>query len=269
MATVDFIPASLNAIVGTNLESQADYASDSRRTNGEQTGIASSARFNKISRQSTFIASVIANFMATNANTDVLDDGDLAGKITILQNAILQLTSIYALSSSLTAEIDRASSAESLLAPIYSPSLTGSPNATNASPSENSTRIATTAFVKQVLQVDYSIGEYSGYINCPGWLLAGIQIRWGVLSIVGSGKFTNSAFTFVQPFSNNCFLTLATPSTNSTHTPTSSGNNIVAIAYGGGAAGQPGVSGGTIRIDSNGADTLSGSYNVFYLALGN
>jgi microcystin-dependent protein len=59
---------------GTNLESQATYAADSSRTNGNQPGIASSKLINKAIRQATWIASQFAQYVVNTTGLDVLDD---------------------------------------------------------------------------------------------------------------------------------------------------------------------------------------------------
>ena len=60
---------------GTNLLSQGDYSVAADRTIGNQPGVASSKLVNKAIRQSSFIASQIAQFVTNKSGVDVLDDG--------------------------------------------------------------------------------------------------------------------------------------------------------------------------------------------------
>lgn len=59
---------------GTNLETQSDYAADAARTSGNQPGIASSKLNNKALRQSSYIASQLAQFLSNQTTTDILDN---------------------------------------------------------------------------------------------------------------------------------------------------------------------------------------------------
>lgn len=59
-----------------NVETQADYAIDALRTNGNQPGVAVSAFNNKALRQACWIASVLSQFIVNSSGSDVLDDGN-------------------------------------------------------------------------------------------------------------------------------------------------------------------------------------------------
>lgn len=71
-----------------NVMTQAAYAALAARITGFPSGIANSAQLNKVWRQSSFITSVLAQYIANQTGNDVLDDGDAAGKLTLLSNAI-------------------------------------------------------------------------------------------------------------------------------------------------------------------------------------
>jgi hypothetical protein len=71
-----------------NVMSQAAYTALAARTLGFQAGIANSSQLNKTWRQSAFMASVLAQYIANVTGNDVLDDGDAAGKLALLVNAI-------------------------------------------------------------------------------------------------------------------------------------------------------------------------------------
>lgn len=131
MPTNDFLPFATGG--GANVETQAAYAADPNRTSGFQTGVAPSAPFNKVWRQAAFMAAVVANVIFTTLGVDVLDDGDLADKSTLLVNTIKSIVSTvgYAL--------------------LASPAFTGTPTApTVAGTTDSSTKISTTAFVQAV-----------------------------------------------------------------------------------------------------------------------
>lgn len=83
--TVDFLPFATGS--GANVEDQAAFAVDGSTTNGFSSGIASSAKFNKILRQSSFVGAAIANWISQQLNISIADDGDLAGFITKFKNA--------------------------------------------------------------------------------------------------------------------------------------------------------------------------------------
>jgi len=63
---------------GTNLLTQSEYAIAADRTVGNQPGVASSKLVNKAIRQSAFITSQIAQYLANKLNANVLDDADVA-----------------------------------------------------------------------------------------------------------------------------------------------------------------------------------------------
>lgn len=89
MASSDFLAWAI--AIGANVEPQADYAADAALGPGVNTGVALSPLFNKSMRQATFFSAVISNFIVNQLSANVVDDGDVNGKITQFQNAILQL----------------------------------------------------------------------------------------------------------------------------------------------------------------------------------
>jgi hypothetical protein len=93
MATNNFKPFAAGA--GANVTAQADYEALTALVSGFTAGKASSAQVNKALRQSTAIASVLAQFIANTTGDDVLDNGDTA---TVLNNLIAALKTNGALS---------------------------------------------------------------------------------------------------------------------------------------------------------------------------
>ncbi len=88
MATNDFKPFAIAP--SANVTNQADYAALPAVLSGFTAGVASSAQINKALRQSTVLASVLAQFISNQLSADVLDDGDTT---TLLNNLIAALNS--------------------------------------------------------------------------------------------------------------------------------------------------------------------------------
>lgn len=86
MAINDFKPFATG--VTANVMLQADYAVAAFLSEGFEAGIAQSQQLNKVWRQAAFMASVLAQYMATITGDDILDDGDVADKLAILTAAI-------------------------------------------------------------------------------------------------------------------------------------------------------------------------------------
>ncbi|EPL0492715.1 glycine-rich domain-containing protein [Citrobacter koseri] len=75
MAQNDFKPFAVAP--NANVTPQADWENLPALQSGFTTGKASSAQVNKAVRQSTFVASAIAQFISEKTNSDVLDNGDV------------------------------------------------------------------------------------------------------------------------------------------------------------------------------------------------
>jgi hypothetical protein len=73
MAPINDILAFCPTDTGTNLETQSDYLADTNRISGQKPGVASSKLNNKALRQTSYIASQLAQYLANQSNTDVLD----------------------------------------------------------------------------------------------------------------------------------------------------------------------------------------------------
>lgn len=86
MATNDFKPFAVGA--GANVMSQADWIALTALATGFQAGMASSAQVNKALRQSSVIASMIAQFTADSTGQDVLDNGNLPTLQAAFGNAV-------------------------------------------------------------------------------------------------------------------------------------------------------------------------------------
>lgn len=87
MSVNDFLPF-CPTDTGTNLLSEADYLAASDRTSGNKPGIASSKLNNKALRQSSYIASQLAQYVSNQTGEDVLDDATPAKLLAQFMNAL-------------------------------------------------------------------------------------------------------------------------------------------------------------------------------------
>ncbi len=94
MAQNNFKPFAIGN--NANVTAQADYEALAALATGFQSGKASSSQINKALRQSTTIASVLAQYISNLSGADVLDNGDTAGMLANLLLAIQQSTKNYA-----------------------------------------------------------------------------------------------------------------------------------------------------------------------------
>lgn len=95
MATNDFLPFATDS--GAAVDSQAVWASPSGyRPGGYTSGILTKEKLNKALRQSSQIASAVAQLMSDALNEDVLDDGDMAALVDQLQRAVPTLPTFAA-----------------------------------------------------------------------------------------------------------------------------------------------------------------------------
>lgn len=90
MATNDFKPFATGA--GANVTPQADWEALPALLSGFTAGKASSAKINKALRQSTVMASVLAQFISDSAGVDVLDNGNTAQILANLNTGMTALT---------------------------------------------------------------------------------------------------------------------------------------------------------------------------------
>ena len=85
---VDFLPFATQG--GANVQAQPDYAANTKVLTGFTSGIALSPQLNKTWRQGAFFSAVLAQIIATVRNEDVIDDGNLLGKIVQMWQMLLQ-----------------------------------------------------------------------------------------------------------------------------------------------------------------------------------
>lgn len=99
-------------------------------------------------------------------------------------------------------------------APLSSPALTGNPTATTQSNTDNSTRIATTAFVRNAMATIASAAGFdsgtsfaAGYVKLPSWL-GGFIFQWVNASVELGGPTSGS---WALDFPNTCLAAVPTP----------------------------------------------------------
>ncbi|SPA44826.1 hypothetical protein [Cupriavidus taiwanensis] len=85
MATNDFLVFGGGA--GANVITQVTYSGLAARTAGFSSGVAQSAQLNKVWRQSSIMAAVLAQFIGDISGQDVLDDGSTTAILTNLKAA--------------------------------------------------------------------------------------------------------------------------------------------------------------------------------------
>lgn len=86
MATNDFLVFGGGA--GANVITQVTYSGLAARTAGFSAGVAHSAQLNKVWRQSSVMAAVLAQFIADITGQDALDDGTTAALLTNLKAGV-------------------------------------------------------------------------------------------------------------------------------------------------------------------------------------
>lgn len=91
--TNDFLPF-CPTDTGTNLLTEADYAATSDRTSGNKPGVASAKLSNKALRQSSYVVSQIAQYLANQTGTDVLDDATPAKLLAQIQATLQFLPTV-------------------------------------------------------------------------------------------------------------------------------------------------------------------------------
>ncbi|HEI6987333.1 TPA: DNA-packaging protein, partial [Yersinia enterocolitica] len=86
----EILPFGLGA--ESNVMTQAEYEALAARSGGFSSGVAKSEQLNKVWRQSSFVVSVLADFIANQSGNDVLDNGNTAVLLANLELAIKTYT---------------------------------------------------------------------------------------------------------------------------------------------------------------------------------
>jgi hypothetical protein len=89
----DFLPFAVGS--GANVEAQSTWVSDAVLQSGFQSGIANSAQVNKVLRQASIIAAMIAQFIVDNSGQPAIDNGTTATLEANLKTGINALISAF------------------------------------------------------------------------------------------------------------------------------------------------------------------------------
>jgi hypothetical protein len=101
-----------------------------------------------------------------------------------------------------------------LLAPLASPALTGNPTAPTQADADNSTKLATTAWVRSAMSTIASAAGFAavfgtpGYIKLPSWL-GGFIVQWGMTGIFAADATFYDAYFYIA-FPNECLSVVMT-----------------------------------------------------------
>lgn len=176
----DFIPFAVGG--SANVISQATYAADTTLTQGGFTsGIATSAQLNKVWRQSSIMAAVIASFIVAETGQTAIDDGTTA---TLLAN--------------FTAAVNAASKNKIVLTD------TGTANAYAAANPVPLTALPTTTGFTQTVKIAHlntgtSTYAPDGLAAAPIYSLAGALLQGNELPVNGVATL----FSFIDPLLNS------------------------------------------------------------------
>jgi hypothetical protein len=185
MPTNDYLPFGTGP--GANVISQASFLSLAQRPSGFQSGIAQSAQLNKVWRQSSVVAAMIAQFTADNTNQNIIDDGNIPNLEALFKLAIQAVNR-----TKLSADLN-----------IY---VSPSGNASNTGLSPSSPLLS----INQALSLGYRNYDYNGNflrINlAPGVYNESVGIQGlpvGCPSIFMSGNNSNPQGTIINAVNSN------------------------------------------------------------------
>ncbi|MBS0430494.1 MAG: hypothetical protein JSR41_24675 [Proteobacteria bacterium] len=145
--------------------------------------------------------------------------------------------------------------------------LTGNPTATTQANSDNSTRIATTAWVRSAMATIASAAGFSSsfgassYVKFPSWL-GGLVVQWGSTVVITDGS-GNAAVTFPLTYPTAVRGTVAV----SGDSAVVSGAALLSMY----TTGWPTTSGFAVHVcnSTNAVSTASASVRVNWISLGN
>ena len=179
----DFLPFAVGS--GANVESQSSWAAETTLlANGFQSGIAPSAKFNKVMRQTSIMAAVLAQFIVQETGDAVIDDGTTA---TILANLTAAIHAVVgggggggatwgSITGVLGSQSDLQAALNALIVPNASTTVIGQ------------TRLATTA--------EATAGSAANIAVTP----AGLSTALGATSVVHTDQGYNTVGSFCFAF---------------------------------------------------------------------
>lgn len=150
--------------------------------------------------------------------------------------------------------VDNVNASLALMAPLASPVLTGDAKAPTPGTSDNDTSIATTAFVKNVL-------DAAGVHGSKKLVIGNVMIQWGTANInMGGAASATATVTFPTAFS-------ATPTNIQTNVQTGTGNKLMS-GLNSAAGNTPTATNFGLVVKTGDGTTSSASPTVHWLAIG-
>jgi hypothetical protein len=153
--------------VGANVETQAAYAADPAQNIGVGIGIARSALFNKIWRQSSMVAAMIANFTATYSGNYIYDDGNLTEFLNNFETAVKGVFPLQIVTGNVELYVNA------------STGLDTNNGLTAATPFQ------TLQKAWQYLQASFNLNGFSCTVNCTGAFTIGLNAYGPVTGALG------------------------------------------------------------------------------------
>jgi hypothetical protein len=220
MPTIDYLPVATG--VGANVDTQSNFAGSAYQTKGFQSGQALSIQMNKVLRQASMFAAVLANYISLMLGINVFDDGNFAtlysnyvaavraqvlslftdsGFKAALHTYVMGLFSDSPWLTSFNAQL----AARLLLGPtisnpgISNATLTGNPTAPTPATGDVSALLATTLFVKNVMGNGASFTASStGSLTLPPFTVGGVNVilQWSTLNAAPGLNGFSFNFTF-------------------------------------------------------------------------
>ena len=232
MPTNDFL--TFGQALNANVMDQPTYAALTARTTGFQSGVAQSQQVNKVLRQSSFMAAMLASFCVDHSGLSLLDNGDIPGAEAVMLAALNQVITLavtagaYATAAALTAEITARQNGDASEGAIRSSGLANEAGIRAAADTAEAaarfaadaaevlTRQAATMAVDQARIADLNYANatfarysnFAGYANANGWITqpGGTLFQWGNASTVSGYLDT---FLFPTTFPNSCWQVFA------------------------------------------------------------
>ncbi len=150
-------------------------------------------------------------------------------------------------------------------APLNSPTFTGVPLAPTPATNDNSSKIATTAFVQ--LAATAAISNLPSTIAATGYIQLGtLYLQWVTVTFSPTGTTPTWEFAFAIPFPTACWGVTGTDTVTCSGDPVTDAVDIPIVAIGPSATPKATA---ILRLDSNAGTTFGGTHTIFCIAIGN